>query len=69
MERPDTEERAACRLGPPDWDYTCHNCLRDFTMPAAKGPTEEKRRTCPVCGSGNIERLNIARSEACAPGG
>jgi DNA-directed RNA polymerase subunit RPC12/RpoP len=70
MERPDIETCAACKLGPPDWDYTCRNCLRDFTMPAAKGPSEEKRRACPVCRSRNIERMNIAPSEAnCAPGG
>jgi rRNA maturation endonuclease Nob1 len=69
MKRPDIETCAACKLGPPDWEYTCHNCLRDFTMPAARGPTEEKGRTCPACGSRNIERLNIAPSEACAPGG
>ena len=69
MERPDVET-CAVRPGPPDWEYTCRNCLRDFTMPAAKGPTEEKRRTCPVCGSGSIERLNIAPTEAnCSPGG
>ena len=69
MERTEPETSIARQPGPPDWDYTCHNCLRDFTLPAAKGPTEEKGRTCPACGSRNIEPLNITTSEACLPGG
>jgi DNA-directed RNA polymerase subunit RPC12/RpoP len=70
MKSPDLETCAACKLGPPDWEYTCRNCLRDFTLAAARGPSEEKSRTCPACGSRDIARLNIAPSEAnCAPGG
>ena len=69
MKRPDIETCRSCKLGPPDWEYTCKNCLRDFTLPAAKGPSDEKGRTCPACGSTNIERLNIVPSEACPPGG
>lgn len=58
----------ACKLGPPDWEYTCHDCGHQFVMAAAKGPTEEKQRTCPECGSRNIE-YHAIKSEACAPGG
>lgn len=68
MSEPDIRACAVCKLGPPDWEYTCGDCGNGFTMPAAKGPSEEKRRTCPVCGSPNIA-YHISKSEACAPGG
>ena len=69
MNEPNTEKCNACPLGPPDWQYRCRDCGAEFAMPAAKGPSEEKRRTCPKCNSNNIERSNIVKSEACAPGG
>jgi len=38
-------------------------------MPVPGGPTEERSRTCPKCGSQNIERVNIYEPEFCEPGG
>jgi rRNA maturation endonuclease Nob1 len=63
------EECLACPLGPPDWQYVCHHCKAEFTMPVPKGPTEEKSRVCPQCGKANIIRIKSAKTEACPPGG
>ncbi|MGD0796063.1 MAG: hypothetical protein ABR958_10895 [Dehalococcoidales bacterium] len=63
------EKCAACPLGPPAWRYKCGACAREFEMPAPRGPTDEKERTCPVCRSKNIKRIEIVKSEACPPGG
>ena len=68
MSEPDIQACAVCKLGPPDWEYTCGDCGKEFLMPAATGPTEEKRRTCPECSSRNIT-YKVTKSEACAPGG
>lgn len=69
MEKPDEEKCAACPMGPPDWVYLCGECGVKFNMPAPKGPSEEKNRACPKCQSKNIERIDLAKSEACPPGG
>ncbi|MBN1176463.1 MAG: hypothetical protein JXA51_02150 [Dehalococcoidales bacterium] len=66
---PDASEGIACPYGPPAWQYECNACGHKFEMPAPKGPTEEKNRTCPGCGSKDIKRLDIVKSEACPPGG
>jgi rRNA maturation endonuclease Nob1 len=42
-----------------DWEYECHECHHKFEMPIPKSPTENKQRKCPVCGSGQIERVTI----------
>lgn len=68
MSEPDILACSICKLGPPDWAYTCADCGAKFTMPAAKGPTEEKRRVCPECGGRNITH-KVTTPEACAPGG
>jgi DNA-directed RNA polymerase subunit RPC12/RpoP len=60
---------AVCQFGPPAWQYKCPECGHKFQMPAPKGPSEEKKRTCPKCHSQNIKRVNIVKSEACPPGG
>jgi len=69
MAEANTEEHLSCPIGPPVWQYRCRDCGHEFTMPVPKGPTEEKGRTCPECGSGNIEVVNVKASEACPPGG
>ena len=51
------------------WDYLCHQCEFRFEMPVPRGPTEEKERECPRCGSRDIERLNVFDYTACPPGG
>ena len=67
--KPEAAECAACPYGPPAWQYECNACGHKFEMPAPKGPTEEKSRTCPECKSKDIKRLGIVMSEACPPGG
>lgn len=69
MDEPDEEKCAKCPLGPPDWQYICHDCQNKFIMPVPKGPSEEKGRTCPKCGSANIVRTGIVKFEVCPPGG
>jgi len=66
---PDINACSICAYGPPDWQYKCRDCGSEFEMPAPKGPTEEKRRTCPECNSNSIEVVNIKKAEACPPGG
>ena len=41
------------------WKYECHQCKNTFEMPVPSGPTEEKQRKCPSCGSADIERLTV----------
>ncbi len=65
----DLEKCAGCPSGPPDWRYKCKSCGREFEMPAPKGPTEEKGRACPGCGSKNIVVTNVGKAEVCPPGG
>jgi putative FmdB family regulatory protein len=60
---------AACPIGPPTWRYKCQACGSRFEMPAARGPSEEKERTCPRCKSRDILRVGIVKSKACPPGG
>ncbi|MFA5307944.1 MAG: hypothetical protein WC370_00475 [Dehalococcoidales bacterium] len=60
---------AACSLGPPDWVYKCEECGNEFTLPAPKGPAEEKSRVCPECHGKNIKRTDLVKSESCPPGG
>jgi len=67
--KPDGTSCFACPYGPPAWQYKCHECGHKFEMPAPKGPTDAKSRTCPECKSKDIERVNIVKSEACPPGG
>jgi DNA-directed RNA polymerase subunit RPC12/RpoP len=69
MEKLDLKKCDACSEGPPDWRYSCRECKNEFTMPAPKGPSEEKERACPKCHSKNIERIGLVKSEACPPGG
>jgi DNA-directed RNA polymerase subunit RPC12/RpoP len=69
MTDPDAKKCLSCSFGPPDWQYRCLDCEREFEMPAPKGPSEEKNRRCPACNSQNIERQNVVKSEACPPGG
>ena len=69
IDKPDDEKCAACSLGPPDWHYVCQDCQNKFTMPAPKGPADEKGRSCPKCRSKNIKWTGTAKSEACPPGG
>jgi putative FmdB family regulatory protein len=69
MAVPDENMCKACPLGPPNWQYRCRQCGFEFEMPAPKGPSEEKSRACPKCGSKDIERLDVVKSEACPPGG
>ena len=69
MTKPNEENYAACSFGPPDWRYKCRQCKNVFTMPVPKGPSEEKSRTCPKCGSADIRRTDIVKSEVCPPGG
>ena len=66
---PDDTQCTKCSFGPPAWNYMCDNCKCEFEMPAPKGPTEERKRACPECGSMNIKVTSIHKSEACAPGG
>jgi rubredoxin len=68
-EKKSEEKRASCPIGPPDWRYKCRKCHHVFILPAAKGPSEEKNRTCPKCGATDIERTDLVKSEACPPGG
>jgi rRNA maturation endonuclease Nob1 len=63
------EQCSSCPLGPPAWRYRCRECRNVFEMPAPRGPSEEKGRTCPACKSHNIERTGLVKSEACPPGG
>ena len=44
-------------FSPPEWEYKCHQCTIVFKLPVPSGPTEEKQRKCPACGSMDIERL------------
>ena len=44
-------------FGQPEWEYKCHQCTGVFKLPVPSGPTEEKQRKCPACGSMDIERL------------
>ncbi|MDD5339539.1 MAG: hypothetical protein PHG35_09110 [Dehalococcoidales bacterium] len=69
MGKPGPKKCAACKLGPPDWRYTCQECKNEFIMPAPMGPSEEEARVCPKCKSKNIKRTDIVKSEACPPGG
>jgi DNA-directed RNA polymerase subunit RPC12/RpoP len=69
MEKLNEEKCLACKLGPPDWVYLCQDCKNKFTLPATKGPSDEKNRACPKCGSKKIKRVDLAKSEACPPGG
>jgi DNA-directed RNA polymerase subunit RPC12/RpoP len=39
------------------WQYSCQQCKTVFDLPVPTGPTEEKERKCPTCGSMQIERL------------
>jgi putative FmdB family regulatory protein len=41
------------------WKYLCHQCQATFELAVPSGPTEEKQRKCPTCGSQNIERLTV----------
>ena len=68
-QKADTESCPACPYGPPDWQYECQGCGHKFEMAAPKGPSDEKNRTCPECGSSDIKRIDIIKSEACPPGG
>jgi DNA-directed RNA polymerase subunit RPC12/RpoP len=68
----DKQEPRACPVhpaGPPPWRYTCRNCGAIFVMPAPKGPSEEKGRTCPSCTSHDIVWRATVSSKACPPGG
>ena len=56
-------------IGPPDWEYICHQCEASFELPVPRGPAEEKAAKCPECGSKDIERINVHVSEVCPPGG
>ncbi len=44
-------------FGLSNWKYTCHQCKSEFELPVASSVTEEKQRTCPTCGSTDIERM------------
>ena len=48
---------------PSQWQYECKDCKANFEMPVPSGPTEERNRKCPTCGSGNIERLTALAIE------
>ena len=67
--KPGVKKCKACSFGPPDWQYRCRQCRNVFVMPAPKGPSDEKNRKCPKCGSADIERTDLVKSEACPPGG
>ncbi|HEY98386.1 MAG TPA: hypothetical protein G4O16_09440 [Dehalococcoidia bacterium] len=69
MKKQDIEKCADCSYGPPDWQYECPDCGAEFEIPAPKGPSDEKNRSCPECAGKNIKRVGIAKSEACPPGG
>ena len=69
MKKPDVENLADRSNGPPDWQYECLDCGKKFEMPAPRGPSEEKNRSCPECSGKNIKRVGIAKSEVCPPGG
>jgi DNA-directed RNA polymerase subunit RPC12/RpoP len=68
-QKTDANKYAACSYGPPDWQYQCLDCGKTFEIPAPKGPSDEKNRSCPGCKSRNIKRVDIIKSEACPPGG
>jgi DNA-directed RNA polymerase subunit RPC12/RpoP len=69
MEKLNEEKCLACKLGPPDWIYSCGECGAKFNVPVPKGPSEEKEHACPKCRSKKIKRIDMVKSEACAPGG
>ncbi|OGO01245.1 MAG: hypothetical protein A2Y90_03685 [Chloroflexi bacterium RBG_13_52_12] len=69
MPKVNAEKCSACELGPPDWRYICRRCKAEFSIPAPKGPADEKGRVCPKCKSADIERIKTVKSEACPPGG
>jgi DNA-directed RNA polymerase subunit RPC12/RpoP len=69
MTKPEKTLCSSCPLGPPDWLYLCGQCQAKFSMPAPKGPSEEKSRACPKCQSKNIKLIDTVKSEACPPGG
>jgi len=39
------------------WEYECQDCKNVFQMPIPGSPTEDKKRKCPVCGSGHLHML------------
>ena len=48
---------------PSSWKYECPHCKNTFEMPVPSGPTEEKQRRCPSCGSMDIKRLTVLAIE------
>ncbi|OGN99097.1 MAG: hypothetical protein A2Y89_00430 [Chloroflexi bacterium RBG_13_51_18] len=69
MENLNDKKCTACSFWPPDWRYKCQKCRAVFTMPAPRGPADEKNRKCPECGGAEIQRTDLVKSEACPPGG
>ena len=71
MKLPESDKNS-CPISSADrlvWKYKCLECGCEFQMPVPKGPTDERSRTCPVCQSHGIERVNIEKTEVCPPGG
>lgn len=69
IKKTETGKYIDCSYGPPIWQYKCLVCGNIFEMPAAKGPSEEKSRSCPGCRRNNIKRFNVVISGAFPPGG
>jgi DNA-directed RNA polymerase subunit RPC12/RpoP len=50
-------------------EFNCRSCQNRFELPVPRGPGEEKKLSCPRCGSRDIARIKSGEYSAPPCGG